>query len=147
MTTVSCGFENNPGRLVRIGPTLVAEIGYDPNFRPGVQSRPAIPTAPYDALVDTGALVTCIDVDLADELNLSVAGQSASVAGVLGPGEMPRYRATIHLPDLNATFSGFIIGARLAAGSQRHSVIIGRDFLRRFRMVYDGPTGAVTLSA
>ena len=146
MAAVNCGFENNPGLLVRIGPTLIAQVGYDPTFRPSAGTRPEIPEQPYEALLDTGATVTCIDVGLADTLNLPVVGQSGGVAGVFGPGQAIGYSATIHLPELNATLSGHVLGAHLEAGRQRHSVIIGRDFLRHFRLTYDGRTGAVTLS-
>ena len=146
MPTTSCGFENNPGLLARIGPTLIAQVGYDPNFRPSAGTRPEISAWPYDALVDTGSAVTCIDIRLANDLNLPIVGQSSDVAGVFGPGQAIDYSATIHLPELNATYSGSVIGAYLEVGGQPHSVIIGRDFLRHFRLTYDGRTGAATIS-
>jgi hypothetical protein len=34
----------------------------------------------------------------------------------------------------------------LKAGGQIHSALIGRTFLKHFKMVYDGRTGTVTLS-
>ena len=146
MTTVNCGFENNPGLLARIGPTLNAEVGYDHSFRPDSGLRPEIPIELYEALVDTGAAVTCIDVGLAGALNLPIVSQAGRASGVFGIGETVTYSVTIHLPELNATFSGHVLGARLEEGGQRHRVIIGRDFLRHFRLSYDGRTGAVTLS-
>lgn len=145
MTAVNCSFEDNPGLLIRLGPTLTAQVGYDPNFRPSAGTLPEISTWPYDALVDTGSAVTCIDIGLANTLKLPVVGQFGDVASVFGPGQAIGYSATIHLPELNATFSGNVIGAHLEAGGQRHSVIIGRDFLRQFHLSYDGRTGAVTL--
>lgn len=146
MTAASCGFDNNPGMLVRVGPTLTAQVGYDPSFLPSTGNRPEISIWPYEALVDTGSVVTCVDVRLADALNLPVAGQSDDVASVLGAGQVVDYYATIHLPELDATFTGRVVGAHLEAGGQRHSVIIGRDFLRHFRLTYDGRTGEVSLS-
>ena len=83
--------------LVRIGPTLTAQVGYDPSFMPSNGNRPGISIWPAEALVDTGgSVVTCVDVRLADALNLPVAGQSEDAASVLGVGRVVDYYATIH---------------------------------------------------
>ena len=145
MPTINCGSENRPGLLVSKGPTLIVEIGFDPSFRRDGYAQPDIPSVQYEALVDTGSSVTCIDSGIATALNLPVVDRY-DVAVPLGRGELNVYSAHVYLPELSATFSGHVLGAHLTAGQQPHFALIGRDFLRQFRMVYDGRTGDVTLS-
>ena len=52
----------------------------------------------------------------------------------------------LHGPSLEHTIVGGFAEVRLADSGLRHRVLIGRGFLRRFRMLYDGRTGVVTLS-
>jgi hypothetical protein len=54
--------------------------------------------------------------------------------------------AQIHVPSLAFTIYGAFAGVDLAAGGQVHKALIGRTFLRAFKMVYEGTTGTVTLS-
>ena len=108
-------------------------------------SQGALPRARFTALLDTGATATCIDDALAMELNLPIFEQEI-VSGVHGIAMMTRYRAQIHLAELDTTLSGAFFGAHLSAGGQPYLAIIGRDFLRHFRLTYDGRTGAVSLS-
>ena len=145
MPTAECGFQNSPGQLVTYGPTLLVEIGYDSNFRPDINIRPDLPPDRFEALVDTGAIATCVDSSLAIRLNLPVVDQQV-VSGALGFGTVNIYRAQVYIPTLGSTFSGHIVGVHLDDRRRSHSALIGRDFLRQFRMVYDGRTGAVTLS-
>ena len=145
MPTTDCGFENSPIQLASRGPTLLVEIGFDLTYKPDSDVRPNLPPAQYHALVDTGARMTCIDSDLAVGLNLPIVDRQ-NVAGVLGAGRVNVYLAQIYVPGFLGTFSGRFFGAHLIAGGQPHSALIGRDFLRHFKMTYDGRTGAVTLS-
>jgi hypothetical protein len=59
-------------------------------------------------------------------------------------GGLPRAgaRTLSELYDLR-----LLCGVDLAAGGQIHRALIGRTFLRRFTMVYEGETGTVTLSS
>ena len=141
MPTVDCGFEGGPGMsgsraLVLFGPTLRVRIGFDADFQPdgGVQL----------ALVDTGALDSCIDSSLAMELKLPIIGRQR-VAGVHGPDDLNMHLARIHVPDLQGTLFGMFAGVHLAAGGQPHAALLGRSFLQNFIMTYDGRKGIVTL--
>ena len=78
-------------------------------------------------------------------LRLPVVSQR-TVSGVHGECLVNTRLAQIFVPELDVVFSGVFVGAYLNAGGQPHSAIIGRDFLRHFRLSYDGRTGAVTLS-
>ena len=131
--------------LAEFGPTLLVQIGFDPLFRPGSASPPDLPDDRFPALVDTGALESCIDSMLAGALGLPVADRRP-VAGVHGIDEVNMHLAQIHIPELQWTVYGQFAGVHLAAGGQPHRALMGRTFLMNFVMTYDGRTGAVALS-
>ncbi len=130
---------------MRIGPTLPVEIGFDPSFRAVAGPRPSLPPHRFPALVDTGAIESCIDSALASTLNLPIVDRQP-VAGAHGSGEVNTHLAQIYVPALGVTVYGAFAGVHLTAGGQPHYALIGRTFLRNFTMVYKGRTGAVTLS-
>ena len=134
----------DPDELVAVGPTLEVQIGFDPGYRPGDAFLPAVPQALYPALIDTGALTSCIDADLASALDLIVVDRQW-VSGAGGSLEVNVYAAQIVIPSLPWVIYGELAGVNLLAGGQRHSALIGRTFLRHQRLVYDGRTGTVTL--
>ena len=144
MPATNCGF-SNPYELTLRGPTISVEIGIDPDFRPGPGLRPALPPSPLPALVDTGALESCIDDELATSLNLPVVSRR-QVSGVGGTLDVNEYMAQIYVPELNFTILGPFAGVQLTAGGQRHYALIGRTFLRHFNMAYEGRTGSVIIS-
>ena len=144
MPSTSCGF-SSPYQLASHGPTISVEIGYDRNFRPGAGARPKLPANRYPALVDTGAIETCVDVELAMALALPVAGRGP-ISGVSGVIETDDYMAQIHIPELNFTLTGPFAGVRIRAGGHPFYALLGRTFLRHFSMHYDGRTGAVIIS-
>lgn len=67
------------------------------------------------------------------------------IAGVGGQHMANVYLAQIYIPSLNRAIVGTFAGVDLRAGGQAHSALIGRTFLRHYRMVYEGPTGKVTI--
>ena len=148
MPHTKCGFVDVPGclaadGLVAHGPTLLVDIGFDQNYISG--TKPQLAETKLWALVDNGATECCIDSDLAKKLNLPVVDRR-HIAGVSGRQEVSVYLAHVHVPSLNFTMYGPFAGVDLIAGGQRHYALIGRTFLRNFKMVYDGPTGNVELS-
>ena len=150
MPTISAGFDSSgdvPGEdaLVRFGPTIYVRIGLDVEYQLGNAAQPDLPSDRIPALVDTGALESCIDSTLAIGLSLPVVDRRR-VAGAHGAGEVNYHLAQIYIPDLEATISGLFAGVHLAAGGQHHSALIGRTFLRHFTMAYEGRTGIVTIS-
>lgn len=150
MPTTSCGFDDTPevsgsSLLESLGPTLYVAVGFDPNFRPNSRIAPALPSNGLPALVDTGAFECCIDSTLARDLNLPVVDRK-NVAGAHGSGPVNYHLAQINIPALNFTMYGGFAGVHLATGGQRHLALIGRTFLRHFKMTYEGRTGTVTIS-
>ena len=99
----------------------------------------------YPALVDTGATASCIDSTIALALSLPIIDQT-DVAGVHGRHTVSVCLGQISVPALAWQRAGRFAIVDLLAGGQPHLAILDRDFLRRFTMLYDGRTGAVTLS-
>jgi predicted aspartyl protease len=153
MPSAKCGFKDVPGGapaselLVSIGPTLLVDIGFDPDYKPPPNPNVPVPGIKgIHALVDTGATESCIDSMLATQLALPIVDKRV-VSGVSGPQEVNIHLAQVHVPSLPFTIYGTFAGVHLAAGGQPHKALIGRTFLSRFVMVYNGPTGDVTLSS
>ena len=149
MPRAECGFrddEQGSGRdwLVSVGPTLWMDAGFDSAYTaaPGQVPTPGMRNIP--ALVDTGALESCIDDSLATELNLPVVDR-VNMSGVGGLHVAKVYLAQIRSPRLHFVQYGRFTGAALTEGGQSHKILIGRTFLMNSIMFYDGQTGAVTL--
>jgi predicted aspartyl protease len=122
-------------------------IGFDSTYNPAVVPlrMPVLPPEPLWALVDTGAMESCIDSDLAMQVNLPIVDRR-HIAGAHGAKEVNVHLAHIHVPSLAFTLHGLFCAVDLAAGGQRHRALIGRTFLKHFTMIYEGRTGTVTLS-
>jgi predicted aspartyl protease len=153
MPEVHCGFSNIPGGatgaalLVYHGPTLAVDIGFDPNYQAAINApRPVAGVTGIKALVDTGATESCIDSDLAAQLNLPIVDRRR-VGGVHGALEVNIHLAQIHVPSLNHTIYGAFAGVHLIAGGQQHSALLGRTFLGRCTMTYNGATGVVRITS
>ena len=149
MPDLECGFsgiDRHPAdALVYYGPTTYVDIGFDFAWYLGSPTPPVAGIQQVAALVDTGAIESCIDSQLARQLNLPVA-DSQKISGAGGVHETNMYLAQIYFPQLPFTLYGEFAGVELVAGGQQHQALIGRTFLRKFCMVYDGTTGRVTIS-
>jgi hypothetical protein len=153
MAKTKCGFDSQQGiegsiLLSSWGPTLLVDIGFDQDYKPDQKplGTPKAAITGIEALVDTGASESCIDSLLASQLNLPIADKRP-MGGIGGQQMADMYLAQIHVPSLNFTIYGMFAGVHLAAGGQRHKVLIGRTFLQSFTMVYEGKTGTVTISS
>ena len=144
MPTTHCGFPDQPNELIRYGPTLYVDIGFDASFIPAEGSVPNLQAKLLPALVDTGAMESCIDSALAQVLNLPIVNRR-NVSGAHGAAPVNVHLAHIYVPSLNHTIYGQFAGVHLTAGGQPHTALIGRTFLQRFTMTYNGATGDVVL--
>ena len=145
MPTARFKFDGQSDSLMQDGPIIPVQIGFDPDFEDSSIRIPRLPLPLRHALVDTGAWDTCIDVNLATELELPIIG-NATVAGAHGIAETNLYVAQIYIPELSYTIVGEFAGVDLSVGGQNLSALIGRTFLRNFTMTYDGRSGTVTIS-
>ena len=96
--------------LVIQGPELIVDIGFDPNLTTGNPVGLAAPGVP--ALVDTGAIYSFIDDDLATRLNLPIVNQQ-TVSGSNGQHLVNMYLGHIFVPSLEFTITGQFGGVRL----------------------------------
>jgi len=97
------------------------------------------------ALIDTGAGGDCIDDALARRLNLPIHDEG-EISGVGGRHRAYIYTARIYVPKLNRLLFQPFTGVKLHEGEQWHRVILGRSFLRNYKLVYDGITGEVEIN-
>jgi hypothetical protein len=81
------------------------------------------------ALIDTGSNVTIVQPDLVT--SFEPVGKTTIQTGA-GPISADQYAGTVRILDLEDT-----VGAVITAQPMRHKVIIGRDVLRNYRMIYD----------
>ena len=135
MPVASCGFTGLPGRLIDTGPELQVEL-----TNPwALDERPRA----YKALIDTGANHCFVSGRVADDLRLE-RFDTEDFRGAAGRFASPRYLVYLRIPQVATRAS--ILLARLPDADQiGRSVLLGRDFLQFYRLVYDGPTGDVTL--
>ncbi len=137
--------DKRPDFLVTLGPTVTVTVGH-------LDSKTANPELAKDqasesvaALVDTGALESCIDDALAKKLGLPVIDRQ-KCAGVSGESIHDVYLALIDIPTLQYAQYGRFMGVHLAVGGQLHQVLLGRTLLRTMMLVYDGVHGTVTIA-
>ena len=150
MRRSECGFADTGAvrgadLLQKFGPTIGVRIGLDPNYVLGSDVPLDLPEREYRALVDTGAAVSCVDANLAAALHLPIVDRQVH-SGAGGRFEVNIHAAQIFLPELGWALDGRFAGVYLEAGGQPYHALLGRDFLKDFRMLYDGETGQVTLS-
>lgn len=149
MPKESVGFKSGFGALsaadllVQVGPTVHVDIGRKSRSNPG--EPPDLPGKRIKALIDTGAGGDCIDESLALELCLP-ATEKGIISGVGGRHSAVIYTARLYVPALDRLLFQQFTGVKLAEGAQPHRVLLGRTFLRHYRMSYDGASGQVELS-
>ena len=144
MSEIEAGFSSNPEMLVYQGPTVHVDIGIDRQFL--IEERPPdLAARRLPALVDTGATESCIDAELAIELNLPAIDRKR-VVGVHGVAEVIYRVAQIHIPELPFTIVGNFATAPLRSSGLPHFAVLGRTFLQHFTMVYRGSEGRVMIT-
>ncbi len=150
MPTADAGFEDSPNRsprqaLTHFGPMLRVQVGFDWAYEPGHSLSPQLPEDLLPALVDTGAIESCIDSVLAQRLQLPIVDHD-TISGAGGEFETDIYLAQIYVPPLNMTLYGGFAAVHLNFGGQPYSALLGRTFLQNVTMSYEGRTGVVLIS-
>ncbi len=149
MPSIQAGFKQGAGGespadlLLRLGPTVLVDIGLKSRARPG--GEPDLAEKRVKALIDTGAGGDCIDDDLAQRLRLPIHDEGV-ISGVGGRHRAFIYTARIYIPGLKKLLFQPFTGVKLYEGEQWHRVILGRSFLRQYRLSYDGASGEVVIS-
>jgi hypothetical protein len=128
--------------LVQLGPTLLVDIGLKSRSASG--ELPDLALKSVRALIDTGAGGDCIDDGLAQSLGLPVTDEG-EISGIGGKHKAYIYTARLWVPGLKRLLFQPFTGVKLRQGEQWHQVILGRSFLRQYRLTYDGGSGEVEL--
>lgn len=140
--------------LIAKGPTAAVEIGFNPGlFQPdpgavkqAVASIGAQPPALLvEALIDTGARESCIDEELAKQLQLPLVDRW-KCSGVGGQEEFDVFLGHVRIAALGFIQFGRFLGARLRAGNQPHQALLRRTVLASMILLYDGRDGSVKLA-
>ena len=134
-------------RISDDGPLITVGVGFSPLQAAAARAAGFSPPPPElaQALIDTGARVTCIDSKIARALDLRKTGTARMwTAGKTVTRAVYDIEVTLTSPRLFRVPS--VIRA-LDADLWRHGfhVLIGRDVLRHCRFSYDGPAGLFTL--
>ncbi len=143
-----------PDALVQVGPlvNVLLSPSQDEVLRLEAQGLP-VPVVNTTLMIDTGAQKTVIDQALANALGIAPIRFEQMVGVSHKPEECPVYLMTVTLgvqdgPNVgNIQFQSEIIGMTSSPIPQAHKGLLGRDFFRHVRLVYDGPSAHVTIEA
>ena len=103
---------------------------------------PGFPTA-VPALIDTGAAMSLVDVDLAQEW-YPTTSEPRTIGG-LGQGEEhPTFDIEVYIPHLDRYVPTPISGGPLIRSRMPFFFIIGRDVLTNYILTIDGPNRTIT---
>jgi len=146
----------SPIPLENTGFTVPVSVSTPSTIR---ETNPAavVRTETVMALFDTGASKTSIDIRLAELLGLSPVGISTSHTAA-GPSESYDYAVDISFPGSNLLpFINLPIGScklpfqigengEIAINKTNFGLLIGRDIMSRWNIVWNGPTSTVFIS-
>ncbi len=128
--------------LVKHGPIVQVQIGFDPEYRRG--KRPNLGEERFGALIDTGADQSFVDPAVAERVLMPQVDWT-----VLRAIDGTR-RARVHLAQVYIDLPELTLYGRFAqypvSQNLPFDIILGRSFLQHAVMEYDGPNGKVTLA-
>lgn len=138
---------SDPDRLQRIGPALNVEITIPKRLAVLYSQRGVKIPQPETgiALIDTGASITAVDSQALGRLGLQPVGV-VNVRTPQGQTRQGLYPCQISFPGTPIDTLQFnaVTGSQLE--HQGYKVLIGRDLLRYFQLVYNGIDGFWTLA-
>lgn len=127
------------------GPTAQVALHFPAVIAQQLASRGEALPAPVagDALIDTGASLSCIDIEAAAELGLNQIDVGMMHSASHADQEVPVFFVAIEFLGMGLRFEQRVMGASLKA--QNLIALVGRDALGSAMMFYNGPAGQVTL--
>lgn len=135
--------------LEAFGPTVPVRIGVHPAMAKKLQAegKPVPPAIAGDAMIDTGAQVTTIDMTIAERLQLPRTGKTI-VAGIGGLSEGYTSPISVTFPGLNnMTFHSSGAHCHDLIKNAKHIIaLIGRDLLKGMTFFFDGVEGEARLA-
>ncbi|MEK9139115.1 MAG: retroviral-like aspartic protease family protein [Bacteroidota bacterium] len=127
------------------GPTLQVSIGLHSILAAKLQDQGKQLPDPVtgDAMIDTGATVTCIDTEVARVLSLPQSGKVES-CGIGGKASGFTVACTVDIKGLKVGITRAHCHD-LAQYSKGLVALIGRDVLSNMILHYNGPSGTISL--
>jgi hypothetical protein len=141
--------QSTPDALIALGP--LAQVTLTPPLTHASQFDQVTNKAIVQLMVDTGAQRTVIDRAIADKLSLRPIRFEQMVGVSNIPEDCPVYLMSVSLvvgdgvAQRVVSFTSEFIGMSTPARPRPHSGLLGRDFLRFMRVVYDGAGGWVDI--
>jgi predicted aspartyl protease len=137
----------DPGTLLRQGAHIEIVISRAaPELKEGHAEGIGFRALPVRALIDTGASLTLINPQIADTCELIQTDWTriTTVGGMAG--SYPAYAAAISFPGTNLPrFEVIRVVACPIINQPFFSCLIGRDILRKWLLIYDGPNGQLEI--
>lgn len=125
--------------LAKIGPRIPVTI-----FAPVIEGESDSAPISGQALIDTGASVTCIDRQAAEKAGLVVVGEAPMTSATHESEIVPLYAGSLRINGLPDYKMKKAYGANL--DPQGLVALIGRDMLASCVLIVNGLEGTVTLS-
>jgi predicted aspartyl protease len=136
----------DPDRFRAQGPLIQVEVSLHPAAEANLQNAnlPIPAPIPGTALIDTGASVSSVDESIVSQLGIPAVGTSQ----VFTPGgqvlqQLHPCRIWFPGASLPPITFGFVLAGILKA--QGIDVLLGRDVLRDYVLVYNGPGAHYTI--
>ena len=131
--------------LQRFGPRVGVLVGVHSAIVKSLEGTEGGIPSPIkgDGLIDTGASITSIDLNVADKLALGVTG-TRKLGTTGGPRDAPTYAFRFNLAGMLELDCPQGVGCDLSG--QGIILLIGMDLLSRCLFVMNGPDGSFTLS-
>lgn len=137
----------NPEKLQQEGPQIRVNISAPRIDREEAETLGLeYPVLSVLCLIDTGASRTVINPQVAQTCRLRHTGFALISAAGSEPQRYPEYAAMIVFPDTNLKpiEMARVVGCPLP--KQQIACLVGRDFLRKWRFVYEGVDGSFGIS-
>lgn len=135
-----------PDSLVVFGPQLRIAVAVPPVLHQSFAAAGRNVPAPREgqALIDSGCTRTSVHQQIVSELEIPPTGLT-TLFSASGPARAVLFPVQLLFPTLGGTDVVLPQAVSCNLEGQGLAVLIGRDLLRHFVMIYDGPGGRVTL--
>lgn len=145
------GRSKRGGTLTADGPLIPVEVGVPAALEQWLakNQRPIPAPVAGVALIDTGAGMSGIHEPILQQLNIP-AVDSVQIATPSGGGRASVYQAGVALPAINVTgYQVRVVGNQLnwtTTDGRSVIMLLGRDILSQFLIVYNGKLNTITLA-
>jgi hypothetical protein len=142
---------DSPEVLVRVGPLVEVTFLPHSSVRDSFVASGDMPQTTVKMLVDTGADRTVVERRIAEGMGLSPIRFHPMVGVNQKPELYPVFLISLQFcveddhGKVHTHFDAEVIGMNPPPVSKPYAGLIGRDFLRHFHVIYNGPKGKVEL--